>query len=73
MLTAINGFASLAEMEIDGSQTASNYLNQIRHAVSLAESLTRQLLIFSRKQTTGLNQYVLTMLSKHWKRLLVDC
>ncbi|MGR3319799.1 MAG: ATP-binding protein [Candidatus Anammoxibacter sp.] len=70
MLTAINGFASLAEIEISDSHKVSNYLGQIKHAVSLAESLTRQLLIFSRKQTTAFKPICVNTVIKNLEKII---
>jgi len=50
LLTAINGFASLLELELPPSDPKSEYVTAIRKAGERAAELTSQLLAFSRKQ-----------------------
>ncbi len=50
LLTAIQGFTEMATMQVDKADTLYRYLEQIRNASMRAASLTRQLLLFSRKQ-----------------------
>lgn len=50
LLTAIRGYVDLVMMKVDESETFYRYLKQIRNASVRAADLTRQLLLFSRKQ-----------------------
>jgi PAS domain S-box-containing protein len=50
LLTTIQGYTSLAMMNIPDSDPVSRDLNQVRQAAGRAANLTRQLLLFSRKQ-----------------------
>ncbi|MEW5804809.1 MAG: PAS domain S-box protein [bacterium] len=50
LLTTIQGYISLAMMRIPDSDPVSRDLNQVRQAAGKAANLTRQLLLFSRKQ-----------------------
>jgi len=50
LLTAINGFASLLELELPPSDPKREYATAIRKAGERAAKLTSQLLAFSRKQ-----------------------
>ncbi|MEW5801395.1 MAG: PAS domain S-box protein [bacterium] len=50
LLTTIQGYTTLAMMGIPDSDPASRDLNQVRQAAGRAANLTRQLLLFSRKQ-----------------------
>jgi len=52
MLTIINGFAQLGLMDCDPSIEVYNYLEQILNASDRSADITRQLLAFSRQQTT---------------------
>jgi PAS domain S-box-containing protein len=73
-LTAIQGYTDLALMELDESDPLCRDLMQIRHAATRAADLTRQLLLFSRKQpmevsTLDLNRTIRDML-KMLRRLI---
>ncbi|MEW6379267.1 MAG: ATP-binding protein [bacterium] len=50
LLTTIQGYTTLAMMNISDEDPASMDLNQVREAAGRAANLTRQLLLFSRKQ-----------------------
>ncbi|MEW5802569.1 MAG: PAS domain S-box protein [bacterium] len=50
LLTTIQGYTTMAMMGINESDPAFNDLNQVHTAASRAANLTRQLLLFSRKQ-----------------------
>ncbi|MEW5802534.1 MAG: PAS domain S-box protein [bacterium] len=50
LLTVIQGHTTLAEMRIDDSDPLSRDIKQIAQAAGKAANLTRQLLLFSRKQ-----------------------
>jgi two-component system, cell cycle sensor histidine kinase and response regulator CckA len=50
LLTAILGFSSLAAREVGADSAARRSLDEVRKAGERAASLTRQLLIFSRKE-----------------------
>ena len=50
LLTAMQGYADMAMMEVDEAEPLYRDLKQIRSAVVRAADLTRQLLLFSRKQ-----------------------
>ena len=50
MLTAIQGFATLARRQIGGDEQGDHYLAEILRAADRSAALTRQLLAFSRKQ-----------------------
>ncbi len=50
LLTAIRGYVDLVMMKVDETETFYRYLEQIRNASVRAADLTRQLLLFSRKQ-----------------------
>jgi two-component system cell cycle sensor histidine kinase/response regulator CckA len=50
LLTIINGFSELLLKQVGPAEPARNFLEQIRRAGERATTLTRQLLIFSRKQ-----------------------
>jgi PAS domain S-box-containing protein len=50
MLTAINGFADLVASQLGPSHAAYRDIDQIKDVAKRAASLTRQLLIFGRKQ-----------------------
>lgn len=50
-LTVIGGNAQVAMMEVDESEPLYRSLKQINHAVTRSAKLTRQLLLFSRKET----------------------
>ena len=74
LLTAIRGNAELAMMEMDDKETMYKDLKQIILAANRAASLTRQLLLFSRKQpmqftSLNLNKSVENLL-KMLKRLI---
>ena len=51
ILSIIIGYSDLVRPEIRHDGPAQNYVEEIRHAAERAVALTRQLLIFSRKQT----------------------
>jgi PAS domain S-box-containing protein len=51
MLTAILGYAEASVQEIPHEHPAAAHLHEIRRVASRAADLTRQLLLFSRKQT----------------------
>jgi signal transduction histidine kinase len=51
ILTIIMGYIHLLNMEVGVGAQAREYLDEIVHSVRHAEGLTRQLLVFSRKQT----------------------
>ncbi|CAN5721738.1 hypothetical protein BH23GEM9_BH23GEM9_12760 [soil metagenome] len=50
MLTAIRGFASLLEPQLETDSTGKLYIEEIHNATDRAVGLTRQLLAFSRRQ-----------------------
>jgi signal transduction histidine kinase len=50
LLTAITGYSDMLLRRTDLSAEARNHIEQIRRAADRAASLTRQLLVFSRKQ-----------------------
>jgi two-component system cell cycle sensor histidine kinase/response regulator CckA len=50
LLTAIKGFASLLQMTLDESDSATEFLGEINKAADRAAALTAQLLAFSRRQ-----------------------
>ena len=50
LLTAISGFTTMAMMKIDESDPVQRDLKQVSTAATRAAGLTRQLLLFSRKQ-----------------------
>jgi len=50
LLTAIQGYADLASYHIEDGGPCSGFLERIRDATGRAASLTRQLLLFSRRQ-----------------------
>ena len=54
ILTAIIGYASLLQMDMDGSDPRSAYLEQILSSSRKAADLTQSLLAFSRKQVMEL-------------------
>ncbi len=51
ILTGINGFAELMEMQLPQDSPFQLYTNRIKNAGQRAASLIRQLLVFSRKET----------------------
>jgi two-component system, cell cycle sensor histidine kinase and response regulator CckA len=51
ILAVIMGYSDLTMQRLDGDQVLTSYLETIRSAAERAAGLTRQLLIFSRKQT----------------------
>jgi len=51
ILTGINGFAELMEMQLPPDSPFQAYANRIKSAGQRAANLVRQLLVFSRKQT----------------------
>lgn len=74
ILGVIIGYSDLLGPEIKSNGPGRNYLEEIRHASERAAGLTRQLLIFSRKQTVqpvvlGLNDAVKD-LDKMLRRLI---
>ena len=50
MLTAIQGFATLLQGQLDVDESGRHYLDEILRAADRSAALTRQLLAFSRKQ-----------------------
>jgi two-component system cell cycle sensor histidine kinase/response regulator CckA len=50
LLAVITGYSEIAKDKLDADHPVSDYLDQIREAAQRAASLTRQLLMFSRKQ-----------------------
>ncbi len=50
LLTAIRGYIDLVMMKVDDTEVPYRYLTQVRSASARAADLTRQLLLFSRKQ-----------------------
>ncbi|MEO5818237.1 MAG: PAS domain S-box protein [Gemmatimonadaceae bacterium] len=50
LLTAIKGFASLLQMTLDETDSATEFLGEINKAADRAAALTAQLLAFSRRQ-----------------------
>ena len=50
LLTAIHGYTDLAISEVEEDSTLHNKLQQVQRAAERAATLTRQLLLFSRKQ-----------------------
>jgi len=67
LLTAITGCADMAKLEIDKRSSAYKDLNEIQVAAERAANLTRQLLLFSRKQPM---KFELLYLNKVIKDLL---
>jgi two-component system cell cycle sensor histidine kinase/response regulator CckA len=52
ILAVIIGYGDLMLQELRGESTLRNYTAEIRHAADRASALTRQLLVFSRKQAS---------------------
>lgn len=50
LLTVMKGYLELARLDQSEPQMLGHYLNEIHHAIDSASSLTRQLLVFSRRQ-----------------------
>jgi two-component system cell cycle sensor histidine kinase/response regulator CckA len=50
LLTVIRGYSELIQLQVDADTPTFNRIKQIDHACDRAESLTRQLLAFSRRQ-----------------------
>jgi signal transduction histidine kinase len=50
LLTAINGYSSLALQRVDGQSAIKRYLEEINRAGDRAANLTRELLAFGRPQ-----------------------
>ena len=76
ILGVIIGYSDLVRMELDPDGPAQKYVEEIRQAAERAAGLTRQLLIFSRKQTVqpvvlDLNEVVNDM-EKMLRRLVDD-
>ena len=76
ILGVIIGYSDLAKTELDSNVPAQKYVEEIRQAAERAVGLTRQLLIFSRKQTVqpavlNLNEVVKDM-EKMLRRLVDD-
>jgi signal transduction histidine kinase len=75
VLAVIMGYADLIATDIDANHPAQKYADEIRHAAKRAAGLTRQLLIFSRKEAVqnepvDLNEVVTSM--QTMLRRLVD-
>ena len=62
ILTVVNGFASLAQFGMEKDQKAFKYLDEITRASSRAASLTRSLLMYSRKQEMNQQKQNLNLL-----------
>jgi PAS domain S-box-containing protein len=59
ILSVVNGFASVIQLDLDQNHEHFNYLNEITAASSRAASLTRSLMAYSRKQE--MNQQILNL------------
>ena len=74
ILGVIIGYSELAVQELDPEVTAKKYVEEIRHAADRAVALTRQLLVFSRKQTVQMTvldlDEVVNDLDKMLRRLI---
>jgi two-component system cell cycle sensor histidine kinase/response regulator CckA len=76
ILTAIIGFASVLQMDMDDSDPKTGYVQQILASAQKAANLTQSLLAFSRKQRINLKRQRLNDLveqtAKLLKRLLTE-
>jgi len=50
VLTALNGYTSLLELELDGAEPSQAYLDEMKRAADRAKTLTDRLMTFSRKR-----------------------
>ncbi len=70
IISVIMGYDHLLDSIIDEDSPLQHYTNQIRHASERAAGLTRQLLIFSRKQSVQLVVLDLNVVMEEWNRML---
>lgn len=70
ILTGIGGFAALAAEQVEPGSTAGEDLKQISSLVDRATALTRQLLVFSRKQKLEPVDTSLSALLQSWSKVL---
>jgi signal transduction histidine kinase len=70
MLGVIIGYSELAALESDPEVTKRKYIVEIRNAADRAAALTRQLLVFSRRQTVQLVVLDLNEVLKDLDRML---
>ncbi len=70
LLTAILGYAQFAQMKLGADHPQNAYLQQIVNAAERAEKLTRQLLNFSRHESTGPQIFDLNLVVKETGYLL---
>ena len=70
LLTAILGYAQLAQMKLGAAHPQHTHLQQIISAAERAEKLTRQLLNFSRQESTGPQTFDLNLVVKETGYLL---
>lgn len=70
ILSVIIGYSDLIKPELDHSGTAQKYVEEIRQAAERAVALTRQLLIFSRKQTVQPTVLDLNEIVKDMEKML---
>jgi two-component system, cell cycle sensor histidine kinase and response regulator CckA len=76
ILTAIIGFASILQMDMEKDNPKTAYLDQILAAAERAANLTQSLLVFSRKQQIDLKPHkindIIEQATKLLKRLLTE-
>jgi two-component system cell cycle sensor histidine kinase/response regulator CckA len=70
LLTAILGYAQFAQLKLGAEHPQSAYLQQIVNAAERAEKLTRQLLNFSRQESSGPQNFDLNLVVKETGYLL---
>ncbi|MEW5801837.1 MAG: PAS domain S-box protein [bacterium] len=70
LLTSIQGYNALAMMKTSDTDPLSRDLNQVRLAVGRAANLTRQLLLFSRRQPMEFNPLDLNRLIENLLKML---
>lgn len=70
LLTVMRGFSELIMMQFKLPEKASEMMNEVVKAVNSASNLTRQLLIFSRKQTSEPRDVNLNSLIQNLEKML---